>query len=319
MKNRKLFAALLAVQFAVYPVSAADVQPQEAYQTEESGVFFACNPSVSNNALTVCSMDPHSVTTDESGYHFSPEHDGTYVIQILRWTKEGTVFEQLSDLYAVESVNGEITVEFLDTLHGSFDEMDTEIPEAIATVFGTYVYDRLQLPVYFENGYRQDEKIHMLHVISDEPLTRSNGLYVSVNRHTIYDSVEAMQQNSTETHYDTKIVANRSEDDQLLGLSIVGSGQLTLIDNNDEHPMVYNIDVDKEDLIPDSLAIYDNVRYGDINGDNAFNISDIVILQKYLLCDEDGKELNWESADLNHDQRLNAVDYTLMKRGIWYF
>ena len=53
---------------------------------------------------------------------------------------------------------------------------------------------------------------------------------------------------------------------------------------------------------------------GDINADKAFDLSDAVLLQKWLLAYPDAALADWEVGDLNADGRLNAVDFSLMKR-----
>lgn len=53
---------------------------------------------------------------------------------------------------------------------------------------------------------------------------------------------------------------------------------------------------------------------GDLNGDGEFKISDIVLLQKWMLCDADAKPADWKAADFNKDGQLDAADLTLMKR-----
>ena len=53
---------------------------------------------------------------------------------------------------------------------------------------------------------------------------------------------------------------------------------------------------------------------GDCNGDGAFNISDVVLLQKWLLAVPDTHLENWKAANLCEDDRLDVFDLCLMKR-----
>ena len=53
---------------------------------------------------------------------------------------------------------------------------------------------------------------------------------------------------------------------------------------------------------------------GDVNMDGAFNITDAVLLQKWLLAVPDTELKNWKAADMNGDGKLHAVDLTLLKR-----
>ena len=52
---------------------------------------------------------------------------------------------------------------------------------------------------------------------------------------------------------------------------------------------------------------------GDINGDGAFNISDAVMLQKWLLGSPDYDIPDWQSGDLTGDGRLSVFDLCAMK------
>ncbi len=53
---------------------------------------------------------------------------------------------------------------------------------------------------------------------------------------------------------------------------------------------------------------------GDVNADGAFNVADVVALQKWLLAVPDAKLANWEAADLCKDDGLDAFDLSMMKR-----
>ncbi len=53
---------------------------------------------------------------------------------------------------------------------------------------------------------------------------------------------------------------------------------------------------------------------GDLNADGETKISDIVMMQKYLLSEAIPQIENWKSADLNKDGRLDAADLSLMKQ-----
>ncbi|MDE6424793.1 MAG: leucine-rich repeat protein [Ruminococcus sp.] len=53
---------------------------------------------------------------------------------------------------------------------------------------------------------------------------------------------------------------------------------------------------------------------GDVNGDNEFNVSDLVLIQKYLLGGSDTEISNWKQADLNGDGVLDVFDLCLMRK-----
>lgn len=57
---------------------------------------------------------------------------------------------------------------------------------------------------------------------------------------------------------------------------------------------------------------------GDCNKDGAFNISDVVLLQKWLLAVPDTHFENWKTADMCEDDRLDVFDLCMMNRKLIY-
>lgn len=57
---------------------------------------------------------------------------------------------------------------------------------------------------------------------------------------------------------------------------------------------------------------------GDVNADGVFNMSDVVLLQKWLLAIPNTHLTNWEAADFCSDHVLNASDLSRMKRKLIY-
>jgi hypothetical protein len=72
------------------------------------------------------------------------------------------------------------------------------------------------------------------------------------------------------------------------------------------------IETTTEEIVP--LAGDVAMADGDINGDGAFGVSDVVLLQKWLLGVPDTHLANWWAADYNYDGILDAFDLCLMKR-----
>lgn len=72
------------------------------------------------------------------------------------------------------------------------------------------------------------------------------------------------------------------------------------------------IETTTEEIVPlaGDIAMAD----GDINGDGTFGVSDVVLLQKWLLAVPDTHLANWWAADYNYDGRLDVFDLCLMKR-----
>lgn len=57
---------------------------------------------------------------------------------------------------------------------------------------------------------------------------------------------------------------------------------------------------------------------GDVNSDGAFNIADVVLLQKWLLAVQGIELKNWKAADLCEDNAINVFDLCMMKRKLIY-
>ncbi len=55
---------------------------------------------------------------------------------------------------------------------------------------------------------------------------------------------------------------------------------------------------------------------GDVNADGQFNVSDVVLLQKWLLTVPDTHLADWKAGDLCEDDRLDVFDLCLMKRAL---
>lgn len=52
---------------------------------------------------------------------------------------------------------------------------------------------------------------------------------------------------------------------------------------------------------------------GDVNADGDFNVTDVVLLQKWLLAVPDAKLNDWKTADFYEDDKLDVFDLCLMK------
>ena len=55
---------------------------------------------------------------------------------------------------------------------------------------------------------------------------------------------------------------------------------------------------------------------GDINSDGKFNVADAVLLQKWLLAVPNTVLADWKAGNFNDDDRLDALDLSLMKRAL---
>lgn len=59
-----------------------------------------------------------------------------------------------------------------------------------------------------------------------------------------------------------------------------------------------------------------NIADGDVNGDNSFNIADIVAFQKWLINPSDEPLEYWKAADFYKDNILDVFDLCLMKKNL---
>jgi endo-1,4-beta-D-glucanase Y len=64
-------------------------------------------------------------------------------------------------------------------------------------------------------------------------------------------------------------------------------------------------------IVPDKAWIM-----GDVDLDGRFGISDVVLLQKWLLAVPDTELKNWKAADFNEDGRLDVFDLCLMRKAL---
>ena len=76
---------------------------------------------------------------------------------------------------------------------------------------------------------------------------------------------------------------------------------------------LYNIDETNGEFVPSSLSI-EYYNQGDVNGDGEFNISDVVLLQKWLIAIPNIEISVWQSVDFYEDEIIDIFDLTLMKR-----
>lgn len=66
------------------------------------------------------------------------------------------------------------------------------------------------------------------------------------------------------------------------------------------------------------FEIEDSVIEGDCNNDGKFNVSDVVLLQKWLIAVPDTHLSSWKAADICEDNRLDVFDLCMMKRKLIY-
>ena len=110
----------------------------------------------------------------------------------------------------------------------------------------------------------------------------------------IEDTVDVTEEKK---HFEREFSAEYTDYANSLELSISGSGTV-----NVEHLSLTEVE-------NSGSAIK-----GDVNDDGKFNISDIVIFQKWLLGATNTELANWKAADLCEDDKLDIFDLCIMRR-----
>lgn len=82
-----------------------------------------------------------------------------------------------------------------------------------------------------------------------------------------------------------------------------------------ESSYYWNFNVNSDGNFEETYTNDEPVK-GDINADGSFNISDVVLLRKWLLAVPDTHLANWKAADFCEDDKLNGFDLCLMKRAL---
>ena len=79
-----------------------------------------------------------------------------------------------------------------------------------------------------------------------------------------------------------------------------------------------NLQVYAEEQIAPSIPGNNSQTFilGDVNADGDFSVSDVILLQKYLLGNSNISLINWEAADFYKDNILNIFDLCLMKKNL---
>ncbi|MCR5600644.1 MAG: dockerin type I repeat-containing protein [Ruminococcus sp.] len=80
----------------------------------------------------------------------------------------------------------------------------------------------------------------------------------------------------------------------------------------DEQPEITVNDNDSMEIV---LRIKPD-RIGDVNSDGIFSLSDLVMLQRWLLGRTDAKLTNWEAADFCKDDKIDVFDLCLMRKAL---
>lgn len=184
---------------------------------------------------------------------------------------------------------GEFTIKLYATPLGSVSGEDSEID--IKTVS---VYDKMSKPII--NTNKESYTINDIIIISWKPSSELSNL----------------------SHYwlvvkdpdGKEIIGETMNKNTSYSFSTSKSGEYTII--------TYATPIgskEGEGSLTDTktISVTKSIK-GDINADDEFTISDIVLLEKWLLGVPDTELINWEAADLNKDGQLDAFDMIEMRK-----
>ncbi len=73
------------------------------------------------------------------------------------------------------------------------------------------------------------------------------------------------------------------------------------------------IDHDKKTITLEAVPNEDNVKKGDINGDNEINVADLLKLQKWIIAEEADMK-DWNAADLCEDGVVDIFDLIALRK-----
>ena len=78
---------------------------------------------------------------------------------------------------------------------------------------------------------------------------------------------------------------------------------------------------DNEEYLKKATYIFDENHVappedimGDVNKDGAFNVSDLVLFDKWLLGDPSAELKDWKAADFDKDEQLDTFDLVRMRQ-----
>ena len=63
-----------------------------------------------------------------------------------------------------------------------------------------------------------------------------------------------------------------------------------------------------------NITVLPVMMIGDVDLDRELTITDVILLQKWLLTEPDTSLPDWVAGDMNSDGKLNAIDLTLLKQ-----
>lgn len=114
-------------------------------------------------------------------------------------------------------------------------------------------------------------------------------------------------------YYDCSDACPIDTDKMIYSSTIGGSYSLYYYDGNESFK-IPGVNSDRNELGADFFSYTEYDVLGDVNADGEFTVSDVVLMQKWILDISDATLENQDSADMDKNGKLNVFDLCIMKR-----
>ena len=327
---KRIFALLSALTLAFsvpMPVSAEEyTYPKMAddyfalveeypdyFRIQDNSVYFMTHSFLSNPTLIVCSENKFAVQDVNFGYVFTPEESGRYIVTMEETTLDSVAHEDIVAevqykryySYIVDAGNDGTTVTCENVYH---PEETIYTLNSCVTDGDFYAFVNGVLP-NVETGNDR----YFTTVFENRTVQSLFCLSYPYSKET-HSKTVATSDKTVAGHSMTMGTASAFDADDILTLYVVSArsdGEVTITANEKEkYELIVENGVFRYRFEPD-IQPY---RMGDANDDGEFNVSDVVMLQKWLLAVPDTELKNWKAVDFCNDNALNVFDLCLMKR-----
>lgn len=321
-----------------------------SYEVKDGSIVFEnISKNSSMMSFIISSNSDYDMVCERDKSTFSPKEDGRYVLTVVQQYEEifpvgmensGHIhyFYPVVTSYTVDASGKEINIDKKNCHNYYSEEQITTIRESLAD--HEYVVcsdaeaegsENLLNGTYFSfvNGYMPDTSYITNYYYSKYTVESyfcinipgANGnSWVKVSDDTLVSTMEKMNTSSSmfaDDIMDFYMVKALKD-----GEVTINAGYQLMIDSVIDKPG-YDHDLVIEN--PGYDLVIENGIFkradkkvsavkGDANGDGEFNISDVVMLQKWLLSVPDTHLANWKAADFDEDGKLDVFDLCLMKR-----
>lgn len=312
---KKMTAILTAAVLwaALCPVSAAE-------QGTDS-VRFPLHETENKDAaqlLCVFASAPYALTydADSETAFFSPESDGRYTVCLLGMAEDSAAMTG----YTVTASEGAVSVtqheelqigsDLLEAMsHRHEDALADRTATLTSRLMWRYIDELCDAPYSFFSVYAASSgEIRPFWVRNDLLIRSDSENAVSYSEALSGEVIDVGSEQAP--RYLTRIWAYWNLDD------IQPDTHAVIMQADAGAWTRYDIETADETLRPETLRISGDRLPGDVNLDGTVTRADALMLKQYLQGQAYGAYFCPGNADLNGDGRLDAVDLTLLKRGL---